>query len=327
MTQSFTDSAVKAATAAVESEAATVAEKVQMLSEISRGLLQKPKGIEQIEAAVLLYRQAIELCGTEYPLLKARATVGLGIALRTYPGESSDGLVAAKKVFETALPILQQQASPEEVAELQMNLGLVFQALVPFNLAQTKDAVQAYQQALEVFTPKEYPQEYAILHNNIAIAYLSMSMSGDGEDMRQALAVQSFEEALNWIILTDHPSEYAMLQNNLGNALQYLPSVHPVENNLRALEAYNEALKVRTAKDTPVEYANTIANKANILFNLPDDVENPEAGNPNHLKTAKTLYEEAQLIFTQYGESERAEMVGQALQDLDVELQALSSVN
>jgi hypothetical protein len=118
-----------------------------------------------------------------------------------------------------------------------------------------------------------------------------------------------------------------MLQNNLGNALQYLPSVHPVDNNLRALEAYNEALKVRTAKDTPVEYANTIANKANILFNLPDDVENPEAGNPNHLKTAKTLYEEAQLIFTQYGESERAEMVGQALQDLDVELQALSSVN
>jgi hypothetical protein len=118
-----------------------------------------------------------------------------------------------------------------------------------------------------------------------------------------------------------------MLQNNLGNALQYLPSVHPVENNLRALKAYNEALKVRTAKDTPVEYANTIANKANILFNLPDDIEHPEAGNINHLQTAKSLYEEARLIFVQYGESERAEMVAQALQDLDTELQALSSLN
>ncbi|MDY7024343.1 MAG: hypothetical protein SWJ54_23850, partial [Cyanobacteriota bacterium] len=230
-----------------------------------------------------------------------------------------------KDALLTALPTLQEQASPEEIAEVQMNLGLVFQALVAFNLAQTKQAVQAYQQALEVFTPTKYPQEYAILHNNIAIAYLSMKLSGDGEDMRQALAVQSFEEALNWIILTDHPAEYAMLQNNLGNALQYLPSVHPVDNNLKALTAYNEALKVRTAQDTPVEYANTIANKANVLFNLPDDVEHPEIGNPNHLQSAKTLYEEARLIFVQHGESERAEMVAQALQDLDAELQAVSS--
>ncbi len=325
VTQSLTDTAVQAAIAAVESEASTPAEKIQMLTEVAQGLLQRPKSIEQIEAAVVLYRQAIELCGSDYPVLKARAWVGLGIAYRVYPGEGSELLVEAKQAFETALPILQSQASPEETAEVQMNLGLVFQALVPFNLAQTKEAVQAYQAALETFTAQKYPQEYAILHNNIAIAYLSMSMSADGEDMRQGLAVQSFEEALKWITLIDHPSEYAMLQNNLGNALQYLPSTHPVDNNLRALKAYNEALKVRTSQDTPMEYGNTVANKANALFNLPDDPEKPEIGNPKNLQEAKNLYEEAREIFSQSGESGRVEMVTQALQELEAELQALSS--
>ena len=36
-----------------------------------------------------------------------------------------------------------------------------------------------------------------------------------------------------------------MLQNKLGNALQYLQSTHTVENNLRAVVAYNESLTVR----------------------------------------------------------------------------------
>jgi hypothetical protein len=36
-----------------------------------------------------------------------------------------------------------------------------------------------------------------------------------------------------------------MLQNNFGNALQYLQSTHTVENNLRAVVAYNESLSVR----------------------------------------------------------------------------------
>ena len=50
-------------------------------------------------------------------------------------------------------------------------------------------------------------------------------------------------------------------------------SAKVLENNLRALEACDEALKVRNARDTPVEYANTIANMANVLRNLPTDTK------------------------------------------------------
>lgn len=323
----MTDAAVKAAIVAVESESATLVEKIEMLIELATGFQQKPRDPEQLWQAIALYRHALELSQSEYPLLWARAQAGMGTALRSIPEDGSELLQEARTAYETALPLLQEHASPEEVAEAEMNLGLVLQSLVPFNQARLVDAIHAYQRALRVFTGDTYPQEFAILQNNIAIAYLSMPLSAEGEDMRQALAVQSFQQALKWITLIDHPGEYAMLQNNLGNALQYLPSAHPVENNLRAIVAYDEALKVRTARDMPLEYANTIANKANVLLNLPDDQEHPEAGNPNHLRQAQVYYQEAAAIFSRYGRLEQAQTVMETLQEIAAELNALATAS
>lgn len=320
MIQTISDTTVKAALNAIESESANVSEKIQMLIEMATGLQQKPKDAKQLHDAICLYQQAIELASQDYPLLQARALGGMATALRTMPGEGPDLLLEAKEAYETALQILGEQGTPEEVAEAEMNLGLVLQALVGFNLATMKQVIEAYQRSLPIFTADKHPQEYAILQNNIAIAYLSMKLSPEREGMRQAMAVQSFEEALQAINLIEHPNEYAMLQNNLANALQYLPSLHPVDNNLRALNAYNEALKVRTAKDTPLEYATTISNKANLLYNLPDNPKYPEAGNYQHLLQAKKLYEEAQEIFCQYSDLERATVVSEALAAVEAEL-------
>lgn len=322
MKQTISESAVNAAIAAIESESATLTEKVEMLIEMAAGLQAKPKSRQQLDDAISLYEKAIALCDGDYPLLRARSLAGMGTAFRTIPSESADLLLKAKDAYETALPILQEHAAPEEIAEAEMNWGLVVQALVPFNLGKLQEAVKAYQRALRVFTGENYPQEYAILQNNMAIAHVSLSRDPEKAEMWQALAVQSLEDALKWVNLIDYPSEYAMLQNNLGNILQYLPSNHAVDNNLRALAAYNESLKVRTAKDTPVEYANTIANKANLLYNLPDDPHYPEKGNPQNLLAAKALYREAREVFTTSGELERAAIVSEALQAVEMELLA-----
>ncbi|MGH1394522.1 MAG: hypothetical protein ACRAVC_10870 [Trichormus sp.] len=320
MTPSITDSTVKAALAAITSESATMAEKIQMLIELAQGLQKKPKTPQDLWNAVELYQQAIKLCDVDYPLWKARSQAGMAGALKSIPDVGAELLLRAKTGYEEALPILQQLAAPVEVAEAQMNLGLVLQSLVPFNLARITDSIAIYQEAMRVFTSQDYPQEYAILSNNIAIAYLSMSGNGEQQNLCEGLAVQTFEAALKQINLIDHPREYAMLQNNLGNALQYLPSSHPVENNLRAIAAYNEALKVRNAQDTPLEYANTIANKANALFNLPDDPEKPELGNPENLLQARNYYQEAWELFSQYQQTEQAAAVSQALQDVNAEI-------
>ncbi len=324
MDHDLADEVVRAAIASIEVESATLVEKLEMLIEMATGLQKKPKHAEQLWQAVTLYERAIELCENSQPLLKGRSLAGMGTALRTIPDEGPGLLLRAKTCYETALPLLQEHASPEEIAEAEMNLGLVLQSLAGFHQANLSDSIQAYQRALRVFTGDSYPQEHAILQNNIAIAYLSMPLT-EGDDMRQALAVQTFRQALQWVTLIDHPSEYAMLQNNLGNALQYLPSVHPVENNWQAVQAYDEALKVRTARDMPIEYANTIANKANALMNLPDDPQHPEAGNPRHLKAAQTYYQEAAELFQHYGRFEQVEAVQQVLQEIAAELAVIPS--
>lgn len=320
MTPSITDSTVKAALAAITSESATTEEKIQMLIELAQGLQKKPKTPQDLWNAVELYQQANKLCDVDHPLWKARSQAGMAGAFKSIPDMGAELLLRAKAGYEEALPILQQLAASVEVAEAQMNLGLVLQSLVPFNLARITDSIAIYQEAMRVFTSQDYPQEYAILSNNIAIAYLSMSGNGEQQNLCEGLAVQTFEAALKQINWIDHPREYAMLQNNLGNALQYLQSSHPVENNLRAIAAYNEALKVRNAQDTPLEYANTIANKANALFNLPDDLEKPELGNPKNLLQARNYYQEAWELFSQYQQTEQAAAVSQALQDVNAEI-------
>jgi tetratricopeptide (TPR) repeat protein len=320
MTPSITDSTVKAALAAIASESATTEEKIQMLIELAQGLQKKPKTADDLWNAVELYQQALKMCSTDYSLWKARSQAGMAGALKSIPDAGAELLLQAKAGYEEALPILQQLAVPEEIAEAQMNLGLVLQSLVPFNLARITDSIAAYQEAMRIFTCEKYPQEYAILSNNIAIAYLSMSGGSEQQNLCEGLAVQTFESALKHINLIEHPREYAMLQNNLGNALQYLQSSHPVENNLRAIAAYNEALKVRNSQDTPLEYANTIANKANALFNLPDDPEKPELGNSKNILQARDYYQQAWEIFSQYQQTEQAQAVAQALQEVGAEI-------
>ena len=56
------------------------------------------------------------------------------------------------------------------------------------------------------------------------------------------------------------------------------------------------------AQTSPLEYANTIANKANCLLNLPDDPEDPALGNPTNRARARFYLEEAQAIFSAGGE-------------------------
>ncbi len=320
MTQYLTRDQYEQALAALDDGSATVIDKVEMLMEIAMGLQSRPKHAQQLIDAVSLYERALELCPEGEKLLRARIQARKATALQMVPSEEVGFLMQARDELETALPVLSSHGSKEEVAEAQLNLGLVFQTLAQAGRAKITDSITLYQQALRVFTRELFPAEFSILHNNLATAFLSMPMTDERGKMREALAVQSFEAALQVITLEDDPSEYAMLQNNLGNALQYVSSSHVVENNLRALDAYEEALKVRTEKSTPLPYATTISNKANCLRNLPDDLEHPERGNKKRLVEARSLYQVAQRIFAAYGENARVAMLSDALAEIGRDL-------
>ncbi len=317
---SRTETVVAAALRSVAEAEASPGEKAEMLMEIAMGLQQKPKAAADLEAACALYAEAIRLCPPEGALLAARIRARMGTALMATPSEGPEPLLAARDAFEAALATLAAEGFETEIAEAEMNLGLALQNLAGMNRARIRDAIAAYQRALRVFDRERHPKEFAILQNNLATAFLSIPFVDERAKLREALAVQAFEEGLRAVNKIDHPVEFAMLQNNLGNALQYVSSSHRVENGFRALEAYDAALEVRTRRDAPGEYANTIANKANCLANLPDDPERPEAGNPRNLDAARALYAEARDLFRALGAEAKAEAVAEALAEIEAEL-------
>lgn len=317
---SRTPDQVNAAMRMVDEAEGTPAEKAEMLMEIAMTMQQKPQASSDIETAVQLYETALTLTSETMPLLTARIRARMATALMTIPSEDTSPLERAREELETALGTLTAQASDEEVAEAEMNLGLVLQNLAPFHKARIQDCISAYQRALRTFDKQAHPKEFAILQNNLATAFLSIPFTDEKAKMREALAVQAFEEGLAVVTLIDHPSEYAMLQNNLGNALQYVSSSHRVENGFRAIEAYDEALKIRDRRNAPGEYANTISNKANCLANLPDNPADPEKGNPRNLSAAIGLYSEALGIFHETGDHQKAQAVEEALEELRQDL-------
>jgi len=310
---------VRAALAAADADTASPQERAEMLMEIAIGLQLKPKSEHELAAAVALYDRAIEICPESHPLLAARIRARKATALQAMPDDGTRTLEQARDALTAAIPVIRDLGPPEELAGAEMSFGVILQSLAGAGRARITDAISAYQRALRTFDRDTFPQEFAILQNNLATAFLSIPFTDERAKLREALAVQAFEEGLRVVSLVDHPSEYAMLQNNLGNALQYASSSHAVENNLRALDAYEEALKVRTRDATPLEYANTISNKANCLWNLPDDTADPAGGNRANLLAARALYAEAREIFNGAGERDKARIIAEALDQIDRE--------
>jgi len=81
------------------------------------------------------------------------------------------------------------------------------------------------------------------------------------------IAIEAYEEAINH--LNRVPIQYAAAQNNLGNAYCILADVEDkTENCKRAIEAFQEALKVRTLDKFPIDYSATQNNMGNAYRRL-----------------------------------------------------------
>jgi tetratricopeptide (TPR) repeat protein len=290
------DTLLEAAASALRDESASATERAEMLMELAMGLQRRPKTPEHLAAALKLYDEALAICPAGETLLATRIAARRASALQAMSGDVGAAMAEARSAFEAAIPVLARQGTPAELAEAEMNLGLCLQHLAGAGRARMADAIAAYQRALRVFDAERYAAEFAILQNNLAAAFLSAKTP-----LREALAVQCFEHGLKAVNLVEHPVEYAMLQNNLGNALQSVASSHALENHVRALAAYDEALKVRTRDARPAEHGNTLANKANCLSSL------------GRLDEAKACYAQARALFVALGEHDKVSALDEAM--------------
>ena len=163
-------------------------------------------------------------------------------------------LEEAVSTFEEALKECSREREPLGWALTQMNLGIALGTLgsrefeMPSRrksgIVRLGKAVNAFREALKVYTRECRPLVWAATKANMGNALLTLGIEETGT-ARLEEAVHAFREALKECTRERTPLEWARTQNNLGYALLTLGSREEGITWLRqAVAAYDAALMV-----------------------------------------------------------------------------------
>lgn len=230
-----------------------------VLMTAAAGLLEKGNRAEACERLA----QGVALARDTAPAFAAT----LELQLADIAG--ADDPQAAIEHLKRGLALAEATDRPLMRAELWMKLGIALQAASGGRRPALLEAVSAYQRALqEGITAESHPEWFGQIQNNLGLAYLATPTREASDQLRTAIAVQSFRHALGVYDRERQPDMWATVAMNLANALQYLPSSHPEENLIQAVEGYEQVLTVRTEARDPVAHATALLNQATALGHL-----------------------------------------------------------
>lgn len=256
---------------------------------------------EDYPTAIKLLEQAVKVARPVSPMFAAQLLATLADSKNSHQGIT----FFAIQHYEEAIKLLEPSGLHLTRAEMWLNLGIIYQEMARGQRSALLKAVQCYQEALRVFTRDNHPELYALAQNNLALGYLSMPLREASDQLRMAIAVQALREVLKIYTRETHPEQWASAQLNLANALQYLPSSHPQENLIQAVELYEEVLAVRNKWHDPIGYARLLANQGNALAHL------------GIFPHARPKLKEALHIFEAYGEQDAIQSVMGVLSEME----------
>ena len=148
--------------------------RAETLMEIAVVLQRHRPEATHLDSALALYDHALALCPSAERLLCARITAHRATALQVMPSADPAYLDAAHDAYQQAIPVLAELGLPDEVAEAEMNRGLVLQALAELSRARFTDAIAAYRRALRTFDRVRFPREFATIQSNLATCLRSL---------------------------------------------------------------------------------------------------------------------------------------------------------
>ncbi|QBK24977.1 tetratricopeptide repeat protein [Ureibacillus thermophilus] len=259
------------------------------------------KGIELLEEAA----QAVQDIS---PIFSARL---LSEAAST---KQSLGMVDKQliELYKTALKLIEQSPFEDMRAELTFQLGTAYQELADGNKTYYQEAIKCYNKALKTFRKDQYPENYAMIHMNLALSYIAMPPNAHNYQLKNAMAIQSLREALRYLDKEIHRDLWCSATINLANALQYAKSSHIEDNLWEAVALYEDVLKVRRKETDPHGYARLVANQGTALSHL------------GAFSSAVPKLTEAKQIFKELGDKESAKVVEDMLQEIRMKQEELS---
>ena len=278
-----------------------------------------------LKQAVEAYRDALKVTTQQdVPQQWAATQNNLGSALATQ-AEQSEGAAAtdllkqALDALRNALKVYTQQDLPQEWAMMQSNLGqmLVEQGRESQGAAATdllKQAVDAFREAFKVRTQQDEPQQWARTQNDLGVALVEQAERSHGATATDLLAqaVDAHREALKVYTQQDLPQPWAETENHLGVALdrQAVALDHQAHGSngavtdllKQAIDAFREALKVRTQQDLPQPWAETQNNLGSALDDqaaVLDQAHGSKGAVTDLLKQAVDAFREALKVYTE----------------------------
>lgn len=194
------------------------------------------------------WRRALALAGdSPLPGLLADLRFGLAVLLHQQADTDRSKLVEAVQLYQLALQAgITREDRPELWAQIQSNLGLAFVSM-PMSDAGAKlrhaVAIQAFREALHVYTRETHPDAWASTMLNMANAMQYLPSSHPKENLMDA--VTAYEELLSVRTRAHDPLGYARILANQGTALAHLGIFAPATEKLteahKLLHWYNEA--------------------------------------------------------------------------------------
>ncbi|HEX8731459.1 MAG TPA: CHAT domain-containing protein [Ktedonobacterales bacterium] len=165
------------------------------------------------------------------------------------------------ELFTDALARAQVEHLPEEaIAELRNKRAIAYKDDSRGDRAEAVEAAIAdHMAALQVYTRRRYPRQWALTRNNLGRAF-SQRIAGDRADnLEQAIA--HFRAALRVFKRAELLAEYATVLNNLGSAFQERISGSLRGNHERAIRYLRRALVTWTGLDASFR-------QTHVLYNL-----------------------------------------------------------
>jgi tetratricopeptide (TPR) repeat protein len=154
-----------------------------------------------------------------------------------------------------------QPEAAEAYAGLMENIVNRLQEFPLGNRAQNLEIVLAgYTAVLQVRTPENNPEKWAMTQNNRANAYLNRIAGDRAQNLEEA--IKGYEAALEIRTKKDFPIQWATTQNNRATAYSERIAGDRAQNLEEAIKGYEAALEIRTKKDFPIDWAMTQNNRA-----------------------------------------------------------------
>ncbi|MGA2913008.1 MAG: hypothetical protein ABSE07_05785 [Methanoregula sp.] len=158
-------------------------------------------------------------------------------------------------------------------------------------------AIFAYENALAFFDIETYPSEYALIKNNLGIAFMHLATK---KDWIRNLEIAK-QHLLDALIVTEKDQKsirYSQTLHNLGLLCAYFSRIETKNERKiyllnQSMNQYEKALQIRNIVDYPIEYAETQFTFTLALYEL-SKIENKEE---NVNKALKHL-QESNKIFT-----------------------------